>query len=378
MTSLTSARRRAEEFAVAVDAPEDHPTPPRLAELVDVVGRLRSHEPPSPSPDFSSALRERLLAEADQLLVQDAAPTPLRRQTRAHERRLAIAASAFVLVGGSAGLAAGAQNALPGDALYPVKRGLESAHTGLSLNRVDKGRDLLGQADNRLAEVQGLLADDSGALDLTQVTATIHDFGQQAQQGSQLLLDSYAQSQDSGIIVDVRRFAAGGLTALQDLTRNAPAQAQPLLARAALVVEEIDREAVQSCASCASAQPALRLPRMLLSPAEVDRVLDAMHGVQVGNDHPALGTTPPVGAAGGMRTAGTGSKTGGIKNSDGSSDGAGGTTGGDPGPSGGPPTGPSVPGLPGASGGSGGGNDLPGKLGKVPGKLGSKVGDTTT
>jgi len=368
MTSLLSARRRAEEFAAALDTPHTAPSSPLVAELVELVGALRAQEPPAPRAEFTASLRERLMAEADEILVQDASLTLPRHRTGARERRLAVAASAFVLVGGSAGLAAAAQHALPGDALYPIKRGIESAHTGLSTNRADKGRDLLGQADSRLAELDGLFRQDSGAVDETQVPATIRDFAEQAQQGSQLLLDSYEQDQDPAEVVTIRKFAADGLRTLQDLAKNAPAGEQDDLARVAVLLQDIDSDAAGVCSQCASHLPVLQLPPSLLTSADVNRALDAIQHAQVNNDHPSLDHGPQPGTHTGKGKGDGG--TGPTKDGDGSTngDGDGSTDGDGTGPSGdGQPKGPGI--LTGGGAGHKGLKDVPDKLGKTGDKL---------
>ena len=53
-------------------------------------------------------------------------------------------------------MAVASQSALPGDGLYPVKRGLESAHAELTFDRGDRGRVLLANARTRLDEAQTL------------------------------------------------------------------------------------------------------------------------------------------------------------------------------------------------------------------------------
>ena len=363
MTSLLGARRRAEEFAAAVDTPHTPPASPDLAELVELVAGLRAQEAPAPRAEFTASLRERLLAEADEILVQDAALTLPRRRTGARERRLAVAASAFVLVGGSAGLAAAAQNSLPGDALYPIKRGIESAHTGLTTNHVDKGRDLLGQADSRLTEVQQLLAQDSSTVDEAQVPGTIRDFAVQAQQGSQLLLDSYSQQQDPKIVDEVRSFTSRSLDTLAGLAKVAPPEEQRALAEAAMVLKDIDTSAARACSTCASGAPVLRLPPTLLASAEVDRALGALEKKQPNNDHPVLGGVPKTGPQSGKGgdqggKGGTGTSKGGTDNGDGTTDGDG--------------TGPSVEDPPKAPGGVVTGGGLHKGLKHLKDKVGGK------
>ena len=76
MTSLFTARRRAEEFAAAVDGGARSVGAHRaeVAELVGVVTALRSHQDAAPRPEFVGDLRARLMTEAGTVL-----PDPLRR-----------------------------------------------------------------------------------------------------------------------------------------------------------------------------------------------------------------------------------------------------------------------------------------------------------
>ena len=53
-------------------------------------------------------------------------------------------------------MAVASQTALPGDALYPLKRGIESAHAQLTFDRAARGRVLLDNASTRLDEVAEL------------------------------------------------------------------------------------------------------------------------------------------------------------------------------------------------------------------------------
>ena len=53
-------------------------------------------------------------------------------------------------------MAVAAQSALPGDALYPLKRAIENAETGFSVSDEAKGSTILGNASGRLDEVDAL------------------------------------------------------------------------------------------------------------------------------------------------------------------------------------------------------------------------------
>ena len=298
MTSLLGARKRAEEFAAAIDPSDERSTTasPELVELVELVGTLRVHEQPVLRPDFSTTLRAQLVAEAERTLAQDAslALRPRRRGTR--ERRLALLASSVVLVGGSAGMAVAAQGSLPGDALYPIKRGLEKAQTEVSRNDTSKGHDLLAQADHRLAEVQGIVGTDAE----TRVADTIEDFNAQATAGSDLLLGSFEETQDAQLVTDVRTFARDALSTLQTVAASADAESQDDLADAAAVLLDIDASATGACPECAEGEPALQLPQPFLAAEEanraLDRAADAGRRTQLDNNHPPLpgssGSTP--------------------------------------------------------------------------------------
>ena len=283
MTSPFSVRKRAEEFAAFLEG--GPPATAELERLGSLVTALREHEPAAPRPEFSTALRERLMTEAERVLTADNASLRLPARTRGtRERRLVAAASALVLLGGTAGMAAVAQDALPGEALYPIKRGLENAETGLSVSPAGKGRDLLRQADVRLAEVEGLLADGAPTA-APQIPGTLEAFTEQAGAGADLLMSSFEETRDPATIAAVRTFAAHSLAVLDQLGRTAPPDARDELAAAAALLSEIDSQAVALCASCADL-PTLRVPDTFLAAAEVDRALAGARSARLDNSHP--------------------------------------------------------------------------------------------
>jgi hypothetical protein len=287
MTSLLGARKRAEEFAAAIDSSGEQatPAPAELTELVELVGTLRSStELPRPRPEFTATLREQLLAEAERSLAEDATLSLRPRRRGVRERRLALLASSFVLVGGSAGMAVAAQDALPGDALYPIKRGLENARADLARDDDAKGHDLLTQADRRLAEVQGIV----GTPAESRVPVTIDDFTAQADDGTQLLLATYEETQDEQVLTDIRTFAQGALVTLQEVATSAEADHQDDLADAAATLLEIAGRATAACPVCAEGEPALEMPQPFLAAEEANRALDASRRAELDNDHPPL------------------------------------------------------------------------------------------
>ncbi len=191
-------------------------------DLLDVVGALRAVPAPVPDPAFVASLRERLLEEAATVLMAAAAEQaetderlrlrPAAPRTRRRNRRLAAVLSGVVLVGGSATMAVAAQTALPGDGLYPLKRGLESAHAQLTFDRAARGRVLLDNASTRLDEVAEL-SRTGGSAD--QVGQTLDAFTQQAVSGSDLLVADYQATGDSSSMTSVRTFTATSMARLR-------------------------------------------------------------------------------------------------------------------------------------------------------------------
>ena len=293
MTTLFRSRQRADEFAALVDGttPVRRVSTPDTERLVGVAQRLRAEgsadDRSLPRDDFAADLRERLMAEAATVLTPQNAALALPPRTRGkRERRLVAAATAAVLLGGTAGMATAAQSALPGDALYPVKRGIEKAQAGLTVSSAARGRDLLHQADARLDEARGLIEQGStgGA---PQVPHTVASFTEQARQGADLLLASYRDSHDPQTVVAVREFAASGLASIEAMSGTAPAEAQPGLRDAARALQEIDAQATRLCTTC-SDLPALRMPQVFLASAEVDRAMHRLQVDRLNNSHPVI------------------------------------------------------------------------------------------
>lgn len=290
MTSLFHARRSAEEFAAAVDGESRtraaHSS--EIATLAQLVTTLRAQEPVAPRDEFAADLRSRLMLEAETVLTPANAGLLLpARQRGTRERRMVAAASAFVLIGGTTTMAAAAQSALPGEALYPIKRGIEQAAVQLSMSDAGKGRDLLDQAADRLVEVEGLLASDnlqSGP----RVPATLEAFAASASEGSSLLFDSYRENGDPDAIVSVRTFTTEGIVALEALADKVPSEAQGALAGAALLLRDIDAEASALCDTCAGDLDVVEVPGLFLARAEVDRALELASTRELDNNHPIV------------------------------------------------------------------------------------------
>ena len=298
MSTLTRSRHRAEELAALVDggpapsrpAPAGSAARAELDRLVDVVTVLRERatadEAARPGDAFTAELRERLMAEAREVLgpQQSALVLPARPRGR-RERRLVAAATVAVLLGGSAGMAAAAQGSLPGEALYPIKRGLENVRTDLATSPAAQGRSLLAQAGDRLTEAEGLSAAGGGAE--SQLAGTVATFTRQARQGADLMLTAYADDRDPETVAQLRSFAARDQARIARLAATAPPSAEAALRRAATTLHAIDTRASQACADC-SALPPLRMPATFRAGAEALRAMNALDKAHVTNDHPVI------------------------------------------------------------------------------------------
>ncbi len=296
MTAVFRTRQRAEEFAALVDgatAPlrtvhAGHDSEiDRLVGIVQTMRREAADERAVPREAFTVDLRERLMTEAETVLTPRKATLALPPRTRGkRERRLVAVVSAAVLIGGTAGMAAAAQHSLPGEALYPIKRGIESAQVDLSTSPAGQGRHLLTQAGDRLDEVQGLMAA-GPATASPQIPGTLDEFTSQSRKGADLLMGSYADTSDPKTIATLRDFTAHDLSVLEAIAHTAPAAAQPALRKAVTSLAAIDSQAAQACPSC-SDLPTLKVPKNFLVAGDVDRAMHALGSSHLNNDHPVI------------------------------------------------------------------------------------------
>lgn len=302
MTPMFQTRRRVEDFAAAVDGASAgrHARGGEVTTLLEVVAALRDQAPVEPRPEFAQDLRTRLMLEAETALEPASATLllPVRRHGR-RERRLAAAATAFVLVGGTTTMAAASQSALPGDALYPIKRGIERAEAELNLSHAGKGEDLLGQASDRLVEVEGLLSTSSPQAE-PRIPETLAEFSESAAEGSELMFEAFGATGDPDTIVTVRTFTAEAIATLESLAADVPAEAQGELTAAAVLMSDIDSEAASLCSGCAPELPVVEVPGVLLARAEVDRALELAGSRELDNNHPVV---VPKDTAGSLREA---------------------------------------------------------------------------
>ena len=279
MISVIPARRRAEEFAALVDSGGDA-TGTRHDDLVELVTALRGTPLVAPRPEAVAELRAALMAEAEIALaaVDSRLTLPAHPRSR-RDRRFAIAAGTVALLGAGSSMAVAAQDALPGDALYPVKRVIEGAQTTLQVDEISRGEVLLANASGRLDEISELQSRNS-AEGVAAMPATLDDFADQADEAADLLLSEYDRTGDRDAVTELRMFTGDSMDTLVELGSELPSSARTALENAARVLTRIDDRAAAACPECGGG--ITEVPPMFLRSFS-DRLIS-----------PTTSTAPPV------------------------------------------------------------------------------------
>jgi hypothetical protein len=219
-------RRRAERFAQLLDeanggrrhhvrsAVDDD-----LAELVAVghrVSALQRSVDVQVDPEFRVGLRAMLVAAAEResmgavgdgqatidleafRAAAKAGTRPARTARRLRTRGAIIAGVACGAIAVS-GMSAASENAVPGDALYGVKRSTERAQLAMAGSDVTRGQLALDFARNRLAEATALGGSSGFA-------GVLNDMDADTRQGVRLLTTSAVDRKDNAPLTPVDRF----------------------------------------------------------------------------------------------------------------------------------------------------------------------------
>ncbi len=163
MIITPSERRKAERFEELVSgrAQADESDAAHVA----LAARLQSVEVGGAvDPAFRDRLRQRVLAVAHVQAASGEADTrPLRSHlpSRRLPRRIALAGGTVAALVALSGVGAASGDAVPGDALYSVKRSREAAQLALARSDVSRGQLHLQFARARLAEAASVRDDDS-------------------------------------------------------------------------------------------------------------------------------------------------------------------------------------------------------------------------
>lgn len=258
MTPWISARR-ADDFESQVRSGDARSSAD--ADLLELVGALRTMESTAPRPEFLADLRERLMVEAADVLVASPSPAPaatdrllLPERNPRKQRRLVAAVGTAVLVGTGSTMAVASQSALPGDSLYSIKRLVEGARSSVAFSDSAKGQQALDRATARLDEAAALVGK-GGSGDLRQVPDTLDTFVSQSREGADALLADFTAHGDDSSVERVRAFASASLDRLMALKQSSPDSVFAALSQAARTMIQIDSSAAALCPTCTGGLP---------------------------------------------------------------------------------------------------------------------------
>ncbi|MER6359796.1 DUF5667 domain-containing protein [Kitasatospora sp. NPDC001527] len=258
MTANVLEHRRAKAFAEALEAHQaEHRAadgdgtastaggnagPAAMAELIDTVGALRALPAPGLDREVRTVQRAQLMAAFEQAFAGGPGATvPRQRRHRAvrtaprgrWSRRFAIGGLvAGLAVGSFAGAAAASGNALPGDPLYGMKRGLEGLRLNLAGSDSERGELLLDNASTRLGEARSLVGrtDSAGALSpgtVEQVRKALDAMHADAIRGRDLLRAVYRNNGSLDPMRALAGFAQDGDGTWTELQSRLPVQLIP-------------------------------------------------------------------------------------------------------------------------------------------------------
>lgn len=200
------AEQRAAANAESDNAAATGAAPVAMAELVGLTDALGALPGPVLDREVRTVQRAQLMAAFEQAFAGGTGtPVPRQRRHRAirtasrgrWSRRFAIGGLvAGLAVGSLAGAAAASSNALPGDTLYGVKRGLEGLRLDFADSDSERGELLLDSAATRLGEAKTLVGrtDPAGALSpatVERVRRALDDMHADALRGRELLRSVY-------------------------------------------------------------------------------------------------------------------------------------------------------------------------------------------
>ncbi|MER6129484.1 DUF5667 domain-containing protein [Streptomyces sp. NPDC001795] len=287
MIANVSAHRRANAFAqaleeqsdwgTAAEQPEGSGPAPAAAErteqahLLALATRLDELPRPALDPEVKVVQRARLVAAMEAMLqegtVGGEAADPSVPEQRSHRARGAHRASPLgklrprtrltkglaagglsvgVAAASFGGVAAASSDALPGDSLYGLKRGIEDVKLGMAEGDNDRGRLYLDQASTRLNEARRLMERGrSGHLDhesLGEIRRTLSGVQHDAAEGHRLLHEAYERDGSLSPIQALSTFSQSHREAWSILRERLPVQLGDVSQQVSSVFDAIDQE----------------------------------------------------------------------------------------------------------------------------------------
>lgn len=248
----TEEREAIEQLAQLLDgelsADEANAPVRALATLASTVQDTETVERPTPA--FRAALRNQLVADIEATpvgvvdRVRDAVWDRTARWRNSARIGMATAVASGML--GSAGVAAAAQHALPGEALYGVKRTTESLRLALAGSPAEEARVHLALAEERLEEIR----DGLGTLGTDPVVDTLDDMDHSSVEGADLVIEAIAGGADPALFDELMAFTTRQRTGLVDIYDQLPIEARPFADSSLELLRRIDIRVTESREIC--------------------------------------------------------------------------------------------------------------------------------
>ncbi|MFF3321154.1 DUF5667 domain-containing protein [Streptomyces sp. NPDC002889] len=254
MIANVSAHRRANAFAQALEdqdpeQPEESVEPTEHGRLLALANGLGELPKPELDPEVKVVQRAQLVAAMESMFAAGGAsegPTvpeqrthgrgahrasPLRKLRPRSRWSKGLAAGGLtvgVAAGAFSGVAAASSDALPGDSLYGLKRGMEDFKLGLADEESDRGELYLDQASTRLSEARRLMergrAGDMDHESLGEVRRALNGMRHDVVEGHRLLSLAYERDGSLGPMATLNSFSRSHRDAWNGLRERLPVQ----------------------------------------------------------------------------------------------------------------------------------------------------------
>ncbi|MFF9351419.1 DUF5667 domain-containing protein [Streptomyces sp. NPDC014734] len=275
MIANVSAHRRANAFAQALEEspprgaasaqPEESAEPADHGPLLALANGLGELPRPELDPEVKVVQRAQLVAAMEAMFAEGRAPagptvpeqrtkgshraSPLRKLRPRSRWTKGLAAGGLtvgVAAGAFGGVAAASSDALPGDSLYGLKRGMEDIHRGMASGDADRGEVYLDQASTRLSEARRLMERArTGHLDheqLGEIRRALNGMTHDATEGHRLLHSAYQRDGAIGPIQTLESFSRSHRESWSSLRERLPLQLTDVGEKVSSVFDAIDEE----------------------------------------------------------------------------------------------------------------------------------------
>ncbi|MEV5983352.1 DUF5667 domain-containing protein [Streptomyces sp. NPDC052114] len=252
--------------AASVESPETTAArgePTEQSRMLALTEGLDALPKPALDPEVKVVQRAQLVAAMEAMLQEGGSPSVPEQRSRKGAHRAAslrklrprsrlskgIAAGGLtvgVAAGAFSGVAAASSDALPGDSLYGLKRGMEDFKLGMADDDADRGRIYLDQASTRLNEARRLMERGrSGTLDhesLGEIRRALAGVRHDATEAHRLLYEAYQRDGSIAPIQALSSFSQSHRESWSDLQGRLPVQLGDVREQVDSVFDAIDQE----------------------------------------------------------------------------------------------------------------------------------------